>query len=426
MALIIALQLMLLLRFSPVIGVVNGQSAIYSPTDYNRCDILGEQTNTSPLRLHCLVAPSDDVYVENLSPSRTFGDMPILIVQAVPSIPTLRNYAYLKFDVANAVPSQLAQSHAKPFNANLSMYVEWINLFYNASIQIHSATSNSWDERSITWNNRPAFDSSFSQTNVRMNDTWAHWDVTNTIDSLDNTGEVSFVAIPSERSWKNQIWFASKDYPLDRGLRWPALDLTYVEPFLTIVTPFPNLTINVDDGAFQTDASGIFRAPFPWGDHRVRVPEAFPVGNGTRIGFRGWSDNNTESDRIVTLGNNLTLNVDYGKQFRFETISPYGSLTGSGWYFEDSTVNVSLQPTVVPYEGWLSLLGTRRVFDHFAEACQTTQPICFVRMDGPKTVIAVWRVDYMIPILVALAAIGLITFLKLTQYSRTKRRRRKR
>ena len=423
-ALIVTLQLTLILGFSPMIKVANGQSA--SPTDYNRCDILTEQSNASPMKLHCLVAPSDDAYVENLSPSKTFGDMPILIVEAIPSIPALRDYVYLKFDVANAVPSQLVQSHAKPFNVSLSMYVEWINLFYNATIQVHSVKNNSWDERSVTWNNQPALDSNSSQITIRMNDTWAHWDViSNTMSSLDNGSEVSFALIPSTRSWRNQVWFASKEYPTDRGLRWPALDLTYVEPYLTIVTTFPNLTLNIDNVTFQTDASGVFRAPFSWGDHHVRVPDVIPEGNGTRIGFRSWSDNNTESDRIVTLGNNLTLSVDYGKQFRLQTFSPYGSEAGSGWYFENSTANVSVQPTVIPLDGWLGLLGARHVFDHLVEACETSQPRCSVRIVSPKTVIAVWRDDYTIPILIVFAGGGSVAFVNLT-LRRGKRGRRRR
>ena len=425
--LIVMLQLVLLLGSSYLIDVANGQSASSTPMDYNRCDILSEQSNGSPLRLHCLVAPSDDAYVENLSPSKTFGDMPILIVQAIPSIPTLRDYAYLKFNVANAVPSQLMQSHARPVDANLSMYVEWIILFYNASIQIHSVENNSWDEHSITWNNQPGFDSNFTQSIVRLNDTWTHWDVTSdTLNSLNNGTEVSFAVIPSTRSWRNQVWLASKDYPLDRGLRWPALDLTYAEPYLTIVTPYPNLPVTVDNATFQTDAKGVFTEAFPWGDHHVRVPDVIQDGNGTRIGFRTWSDNTTENDRIVTLGNNLTLSVDYGRQFELQTVSPYGSVEGSGWYFEDSNANVAVQSTVVPFDGWLGFLGARHVFDHFTEACETPQPTCLVHMDGPKTVTAVWRDDYTISILIVFIAVGLVAFLKLTLRKRGKRRRRRR
>ena len=422
-ALIASLQLVLLLGTFSLVGAPNSSPTTMSPAAYNRCNLLGKHTGVGPLLLHCVVAPSDDAYVDNLSPTLTFGDMPILIVQTLPSIPTLRNYAYLKFDLENVVPSQLILAHAKPYNATLSMYVEWINFFYNASIQIHRATVNDWNESSITWNNKPGIETDvFSQTNVRLNDSWVHWDVTSsTIASLENASDVSFAAIASERSWKNQVWFASKDYPLERGLRWPALDLVYIEPFLTIATSFPNLTIVVDNRAYQTDSSGVFRAPFLWGDHRVRIPDVIPTGNGTRLGFRAWSDNNTESDRIVTLGNNLTLNADYEKQYNLETASPYGSLAGSGWYSEGSNENVSLQPTAVPYEGWLGLIGVRHVFDHLTGSCQTSQPSCSVSMNSPKTVIAVWRNDYTIPILVALA-IGALAFANL-QHSRRKRRR---
>ena len=204
-ALGVALQLTLLFGFSPVIIAVNGQSTGFPSTDYNRCNIISGQSKASPLRLDCLVAPSDDAYVDNLSPSLTFGDMPILIVQALPSIPTLRDYAYVKFDVANALPSQMTQSHAKPFNASLSMYVEWINFFYNATVQVHSVKNSTWDERSITWNNRPAFDPSFSQIPIRANDTWVQWDLTRMVGEVQNDSEVSFALIPDARSWKNQV-----------------------------------------------------------------------------------------------------------------------------------------------------------------------------------------------------------------------------
>jgi len=153
----------------------------------------------------------------------------------------------------------------------------------------------------------------------------------------------------------------------------------------------------------------------------VRIPDAIQTGNGTRLGFRAWSDNNTESDRIVTLGNNLTLSADYVKQYNLEAVSPYGALAGSGWYFEGSTANVSLQPTAVPYEEWLGLIGVRHVFDHLTGSCQTSQPNCSVSMNSPKTVIAVWRDDYTIPILIALT-IGALAFAN-RQHSRRKRRR---
>jgi len=350
--------------------------------------------------------------------------LPLLIVQETPSIPTLRDYTYLKFDLANAIPSQLIQSHANPVNASLSMYVELINFFYNATIQVHLVKTSNWNEHSITWDNQPSYDSSFAQTTILMNGTWAHWNVTSDlVGSADNSTEISFAVIPSSRSWKNQVWFASKEFPLNIGPRWPKLQLTYTEPYLTIMTPFPNLSLIVDDSTFQTDANGVFQAPFAWGAHHVRVPDALLSGNGIRMGFRGWSDNNTQNDRIITLGNNLTLRVSYQKEFMLQTSSPYGSMTGSGWYFKDSTVNVSVQPTVVPFSGWLGLLGARHVFDHFAEACETSEPTCSVRMDNAKVVIAIWRDDYTVPVLLALVIIGFATFAELILRPSRKRRR---
>jgi hypothetical protein len=185
-----------------------------------------------------------------------------------------------------------------------------------------------------------------------------------------------------------------------------------VEPFLNIETPYPNLPIGIGEKVFHTDANGKFQALLPWGQYQISVPEIIPQANGTRASFVGWSDHVTQADRLVTVGNNITLRADYRTQYRLDVSSPYGSTRGSGWYFEKSSANLSIYPTAVPAEGWAGWLGVRHVFDHWAGACITSQPTCAVVMDGPNVTTAVWRDDYVITfsLLILLIVGSTVTF----------------
>jgi hypothetical protein len=211
----------------------------------------------------------------------------------------------------------------------------------------------------------------------------------------NSSSQVAFAAISSETNWKNLIWFDSDEYPFTNGTTSPNLDLTFVEPYITIETPYPGIPISVGSNTLLTDYDGKVKLLLPWGNYPVTVPDTISISNGTRAQFVGWSDRVNGSSRVIHLGNNVTVSANYGTQHDLTAFSPYGTVSGAGWYFENTEATLSVNPTSVPVEGVEGWFGVRHVFDHWAGACMEASPACGVLMNRPEYAHAVWRVDWL-------------------------------
>jgi len=367
------------------------------------CSVRQGTNVAAPTIILCSITPTDDTYADNLIPSKAFGNLGVLIVQNVPSVPVSKTYAFLKFDMLSNLPAPLSQTDARPANASLRMYVRLMNFFYNATVQLHNAAAGNWTENTLTWDNMPPFDvNNYVSTNIRENGTWAHWNLTRLVQqSFNSSGPVAFAAVSSETSWRNLVWFDSKEYPFLNGLTAPTLEMIFVEPYLTIETLYPNISISVGSRAISTNANGTARLMLPWGDYSISVPETIPISNGTRAGFVDWDDQSNSSTRLVSVGNNLTLKANYRIQHELYVYSPFGTVTGGGWYFQNTDATITVIPTSVPLNGFSGWLGGRDVFDHWSGACNTTTSQCDVLLDSPKSATAVWRVDWTLTMILA-------------------------
>jgi hypothetical protein len=399
----------------------------------DQCTLLSDNRSTEPQVLRCTLAPSDDTFADDLAPTKSFGDLPVLIVQDTPSIPKYRSYAYLKFDLPRSLPQYLVLIHAMAANATLRMHVRLVNFGYNASIRVYRVPSNDWNESTLTWVNRPAPDpADFSVKQVTMNGTMVGWNVTRPVDLAMRANEpVSLAVIPSSNDWRNFAWFDSKEHPQSNITTWPTLDIVFVEPFLTLVTEHAGLPITIGNQTYVTDSNGRFGSYLPWGTYQISVPGTIPRSEGVRDAFVSWSDDLNKSTRMITLGSNLTLGANYETQYRLDADSDHATINGSGWYYENSVARLVVYPTAVPAEGLLGLIGVRHVFDHWSGDCISTQPECVLVMNSPKRVFAVWKVDYAITVIACavLIAIASVATLVRRRYSRIRGRspaRRKR
>jgi len=375
-----------------------------APGATHGCSVRPETNVPAPTIIFCSITPSNDAYADNIIPSKPIGNSGVLIVQNIPSVPVAKTYAFLKFDMLNNLPAQLAQTEARPVNASLFMHVRLMNFFYNATVEIRNASAGNWTEDSLTWDNMPQFDvSNYVSTNIRQNGTWAHWNLTSLVQQrFNSSGQVAFAAISSETSWRNYIWFDSKDYPYLNGATAPTLELAFVEPYLTIETPYPNISISVGGRTIATNANGTAQLLLPWGNYFTSVPETITISNGTRAHFVAWDDQANSSTRLVSVGNNLTLKANYMIQHELDVYSPFGTATGGGWYFANTAVTISVTPTAVPLDGFMGWLGGRYVFDHWSGACNTATPQCVVVVDSPKAAVAVWKVDWTLTTILAI------------------------
>jgi hypothetical protein len=430
------LILVLLTLSCPAVFVYATDSGIqlnFTSGDGHGCSIVRGENEAARMVLVCSIIPSDNSFVDNLLPTKAFGGLSVLIVQNTPSVPTSKNYAFLKFDLATSLPPALVESMAKPANASLRLYVRLTNFYENATVEVHNASPDNWTENTITWNNMPQIDlDTYATTNVQQNGTWARWDLTHPIQPVFNaTGNIAFAAISPQTAWRNLVWFDSKEYAPSNGTTAPSLDLTFTEPYLTIETPYPSIPISVGSESLFTDSNGTARVMLPWGRYQVSVPQTIPIRNGTRAAFERWSDDAKNPTRLLPLGNNMTLRAEYGLQHKLDVTSPFGLANGSGWYYENTIANISVIPRVVPIQGISGWLGGRYVFDHWSGGCATSSPKCSIMMSAPTTVAAIWRVDWTqtIVAIIALAFVtAIIAVLRRQQEGgkRSKERKRKR
>jgi len=99
----------------------------------------------------------------------------------------------------------------------------------------------------------------------------------------------------------------------------------------------------------------------------------------------------------------------YETEFQLTVDSPYGTVTGAGWYKKGSTASFSVSPTT-PLEGLLGTLGGKRVFQRWTGDSSVTSSSSTIVMDAPHHVTALWQEDIMMPmmIIIGLAAGGAV------------------
>jgi len=374
----------------------------------------GECLLTALVFLQCGVFPSDDTFTDSLFPTKSMEESVqlLLIVQDTPTVPSGKNYAFLKFDLTKVLPLALIASHARPLNASLWLYADLTTAFNNASVRVYHVLSNDWHENTLTWNNMPPIDEShYEQNQIRGIDMWYRWNVTDDVSGdMQSGGVSSFALISGFKSWMNIAWFTSKEYQVyqkENVSKSPELDLYFREPTLTLVSSLPHLLMTIDGSKVQADENGSLQMAVPWGTHEITVPESVPKREGEREFFAGWDDNVSTPSREIVVGHDQTFRVSYRTQYQLSVNSLFGTASGSGWYFAEETARASVQPTWVFSEGFMGALGVRHVLDHWEGACQSsTLPECVITMDEPKQVVAIWRNDYTVPIAI-LALVGL-------------------
>jgi hypothetical protein len=120
---------------------------------------------------------------------------------------------------------------------------------------------------------------------------------------------------------------------------------------------------------------------------------------------------------IVSDGFHSSENVSsvftIGPYVQLKVESPYGDTKGSGWYMVNETAKFSVAPTQVKMSGLLGLLGGYYEFAGWSGGSSSTSPSSTILMDSDKTVVAVFKPNYTMPI-VCLAIVVVIILLVLT------------
>ncbi len=140
--------------------------------------------------------------------------------------------------------------------------------------------------------------------------------------------------------------------------------------------------------AGETYSSGELPVSFIWApgsSHDFELVSSVSGGSGIQYVFSSWDDGNTSASRAISEGGVYTAN--YKTQYYLTVESAYGQPNGDGWYDSGSTATIS----VTSPEGTI----IRQVFTGWSGDLSDITAAASVTMDGPKTVTAGWRTDYM-------------------------------
>jgi hypothetical protein len=85
-----------------------------------------------------------------------------------------------------------------------------------------------------------------------------------------------------------------------------------------------------------------------------------------------------------------TATANWKTQYYLATSTPYGTVSGTGWYDSGASASVAVSPSTITESA-----DIRRVFAYWSgDASGTSSPSNAITMDSPKTAIANWKTQY--------------------------------
>jgi uncharacterized repeat protein (TIGR02543 family) len=118
------------------------------------------------------------------------------------------------------------------------------------------------------------------------------------------------------------------------------------------------------------------------------------IDDGTKYLFVKWTIDATGTDYAASdaihMNGPKTAVAEWKTQHYLTVVSPYGTTGGAGWYDECTYAYATVTPLKVP-----GGTGVQYVFTGWSgDASGSTSPSDPIHMDGPKTAVATWKVQY--------------------------------
>jgi hypothetical protein len=117
--------------------------------------------------------PTKDAYVDHLESNVSFGTLADLYVEARGLD---EKWVYMQFEVPELADATLKE-------AELDLLGQSFTSTQARRIAAYHVSDDSWQENSITWLNRPAYDALIAAINVGAQNSWYHWDVSSGVAS---------------------------------------------------------------------------------------------------------------------------------------------------------------------------------------------------------------------------------------------------
>ncbi|WP_455368735.1 hypothetical protein [[Eubacterium] cellulosolvens] len=184
------------------------------------------------------------------------------------------------------------------------------------------------------------------------------------------------------------------------------------KPLLQITTEIQGLDIKIDETIFQTDETGIIRIYLESGNHTIEIPKIVSISDLERLNLLSIDNEIHNNSMEIYLEKDREIIVRYQIQYQLSLLSEYGTISGGGWYDENSTAKITLDVNMgEPVHGGLGILA----FDGWSDNHESKNLNHEVYMNEPKKIEARWAfktADSPIFIFALMSAIiSVITFL---------------
>jgi len=128
----------------------------------------------------------------------------------------------------------------------------------------------------------------------------------------------------------------------------------------------------------------------------IWVTETPIIDADTKYIFEGWSGDYSGNDVNFTILMNSPKRITmlWKVQYYLHVDSQFGNASGNGWYDSRATAMFSVDEESIPVADWSGALGAKYVFDGWAGDYDGKILTGSLVMDGPKTVVARWMMDY--------------------------------
>lgn len=159
------------------------------------------------------LSPIDDGYVNSVNPTTVYKDTQLMIVSTAS--------AYIKFDISSLMGKNIISAKLRISLGDVSQY----------AFDLNKVDSNSWDDDTLCYNNRPLMGDLISRQTINPQAIWTEIDVTDWVKERQEDN-VSYVSLGMD----NQVSYlklASNRYTLFPSAR-PYLVVQYDDPIVAV------------------------------------------------------------------------------------------------------------------------------------------------------------------------------------------------
>jgi len=148
--------------------------------------------------------------------------------------------------------------------------------------------------------------------------------------------------------------------------------------------PSGTTLLTVDDQPYTSIPDPLLWVP--GSSHTISVPQVVNQSSDTRYVFSSWDDGDNAITRVISKG---SYTANYDKEYLLSVTSDYGETQGAGWYKAGNTASFSVTD-------YIELSDTKHIFTGWSGDYSGDSPSSSLSMNGPKTVTAQWRHEYLL------------------------------